>query len=269
MLNELLYFTSNIILTLYGVLIKGLRGTELVQQILFRAVAFILITLFASGVSNPFTVETMTLSVANFLSIYGIYYAFQNMPLSLAQTVFYSWPIFYYLWAKEFSFGRLVILATIFTLITFITNPTLTLPTTKTLLPLLGVVVSIATHIAIFIYFKRNTESIASYLYKQYIWILIGLIVYYFVSGSVGRTELISKQSAQILLFNVVLGYLGFYLQFRGVKALPNYTIGILSFLAILVSVLIDHLFFDFTISGVQWVLIVAILVISSYYRIT
>ena len=105
MKTEIIYLVSNIVISLYGVLIKYYSNISVFEQLFLRTLAFVAISILALGYNkqniynNVFTYESMLLSIINLSSIYGIYISFRELGIGTTNSLFYTWPIMLYLFS--------------------------------------------------------------------------------------------------------------------------------------------------------------------------
>jgi len=278
MKSELIYLISNFILTCYGLLIKSYKDVELIEQIYIRTLVFTLLSLALLKFNVLFSSTTIWLGIINFISIYGIYVAFEKLGIGITQALFYSWPLLFYIISdKQFNFGDLSILVITFLFVLLIYKPINNEneknKDNQKYIGLLGVFASIITHVYILNYYKLYKPPIEEYLYNQYAFILIVFSIYflwkYFKNKKTIHDKIQSnyKTFSYILVFNLLLGYLGFYLQFFSVGQLQPYIISLLTFISIIISLFIDKLVFQQIITNEQWMGIIGIITMTALFR--
>lgn len=276
MLNAIVYLISNLILTLYGLLIKYYKDIPLIDQVFSRTIVFTLISFFSmNGFNNlpllyNITIQpiTLLLSIVNFISIYGIYISFEQLGIGISQAIMYSWPIFYYLITiKQYSIKEIIVLIITFLCVLLIlSNKSNTNKSNNRIIGLIGIFASVITHIYVLQYMKRYSPNIDQYLYSQYIYILIGFIVYYIYKYFFQNYYVSFKKIIPILIFNILLGYLAFYLQFFSVKILNPFTLSLLTFLSIIFGVITDRIVFKEQISSKQLIGIIGIVLLNYFF---
>jgi len=276
MLNVFLYLISNLILTLYGLLIKYFNDISLIEQIFARTAVFTIISFISlNGFSNlhkiyniTFQPITVILSIINFISIYGIYISFDQLGIGISQAIMYSWPIFYYLIIiNKYSVKEIIVLfITFICVLLILPNKLNTNQSKNIIIGLIGIFSSLITHIYVFHYMKKNTPNINEYLFSQYIYILIGFILYYIYQYFYQNNYMSFKKIIPILIFNIVLGYLAFYLQFFSVKILNPFTLSLLTFLSIIFGVITDRLVFKEQINTKQLIGIIGIVLLNYFF---
>jgi len=275
MLNAILYLISNFILTLYGLVIKYYQDIPLIEQVFARSIVFTLISFFSqkgfNQLQNVYNITiqpiTLLLSFVNFISIYGIYISFEQLGIGISQAIMYSWPIFYYLITiKQYSIKEIIVLIITFLCVLLIL-PNKSNTSNNIFLGLIGILSSVITHIYVFHYMKKNTPDINKYLYQQYIYIFIGLVIYYSYQSIYQNYNIQFKKLIPILLFNIILGYLAFYLQFFSVKILNPFTLSLLTFLSIIFGVITDRIAFKQHINSKQLMGIIGIVLLNYIFN--
>jgi len=275
MLNAILYLISNFILTLYGLVIKYYQDIPLIEQVFARSIVFTLISFFSqkgfNQLQNVYNITiqpiTLLLSFVNFISIYGIYISFEQLGIGISQAIMYSWPIFYYLITiKQYSIKEIIVLIITFLCVLLIL-PNKSNTSNNIFLGLIGILSSVITHIYVFHYMKKNTPDINKYLYQQYIYIFIGLVIYYSYQSIYQNYNIQFKKLIPILLFNIILGYLAFYLQFFSVKILNPFTLSLLTFLSIIFGVITDRIAFKQQINSKQLMGIIGIVLLNYIFN--
>ena len=280
MFKSIIYLISNFILTLYGLLVKSFPNISLLEQVYARSIVFTIISIFSfvgwggilTKLPHLFNVTlqpiTFLLSIVNFISIYGVYLSFERLGIGITQAIFYSWPIFYYiLTQKQFSIQETIVLIITFLCVLLISplNGDVSLNIKKTI-GLLGVIASLATHIYIFYYMKMNVPNINEYLFSQYIFIFLGLSIYYVYKKIKENYTIDFKKQMPILVFNIMLGYLAFYLQFYSITSLSPFILSLLTFLSIGIGVLIDMVIFKQHLKIKQWFGIIGIVGLNYFF---
>ena len=276
--GEITYLVSNTIISLYGVLIKYYSNITIFEQLFIRTLAFVIISILGltyTGNSkhiykNIFTYDSILLSIVNLSSVYGIYISFKELGLGTTNSLFCTWPIFLYLLSipilnSKFSIKEFSIIIITLTAIMFILSDNLKLNINNNeIIGLIGLVVSIFTHIATILYFKKKDNNIHAYLLQQYGFGLVILITIYCITNNINNIT-IKSDYLPIFIYSAIVGYYGFYLNFYSIKQLEPYKISILEFLSIAFSFLLGFILFKETTSIIQW-LGVFIIISLNYY---
>jgi drug/metabolite transporter (DMT)-like permease len=280
MFKSIVYLISNFILTLYGLIVKSFPNISLLEQVYARSIIFTIISIFSVIGWDGFLTKiphllniaiqpiTLLLSIVNFISIYGVYLSFERLGIGITQSIFYSWPIFYYILTQTpFTIQETIVLIITFACILLISplNGDMSL-NKQTTIGFLGVLASLITHIYIFYYMKMNTPNINEYLFSQYIFVFLGLSIYYIYKKIKENYTIDFKKQLPILVFNIILGYLAFYLQFYSITSLNPFVLSLLTFLSIVIGVLIDMAFFKKHLQIKQWLGVFGIIVLNYFF---
>ena len=192
MISEITYLASNTIISLYGVLIKYYSNITVFEQLFIRTIAFVIISIFGllynkhSIINNIFTYDSIILSIVNLSSIYGIYISFKELGMGITNSIFYTWPIILYLSSvpvlhSKFSIKEfIIIVTTMFAMLLILSNKLNKSINTHEVIGIIGLFVSIITHISVILYFKKKDNNVHAYLLKQYGFALIILILIYY-----------------------------------------------------------------------------------------
>jgi len=276
MISEISYLASNSIISLYGVLIKYYTDITIFEQLFIRTLAFVIISVLGltynnySILNNIFSYDSIMLSIVNLSSVYGIYISFKELGIGVTNSIFYTWPVLLYLSSipilnsnfsiKEFA----IILATTFSMILILSKNIKYNINAHEILGIIGLFVSILTHIATILYFKKKDNNIHAYLLKQYGFGLIILIIFFCMTNHTNDIKM-KPEYIPIFLYSAVLGYIGFYFNFYSIKILDPFKISILEFLTIALSFLIGFVLFQESSSIQQWIGIIVIIALNYY----
>ena len=276
MISEISYLASNSIISLYGVLIKYYTDITIFEQLFIRTLAFVIISVMGltynnySILDNIFSYDSIMLSIVNLSSVYGIYISFKELGIGVTNSFFYTWPVLLYLSSipilnshfsiKEFA----IILATTLSMILILSKKIKYNINAHEILGIIGLFVSIVTHIATILYFKKKDNNIHAYLLKQYGFGLIILIIFYCMTNHTNDIKM-KPEYIPIFLYSAVLGYIGFYFNFYSIKILDPFKISILEFLTIALSFLSGFVLFQETTSIQQWIGIIVIIALNYY----
>ena len=276
MKTEIIYLVSNIVISLYGVLIKYYSNISVFEQLFLRTLAFVAISILALGYNkqniynNVFTYESMLLSIINLSSIYGIYISFRELGIGTTNSLFYTWPIMLYLFSipvlnNKFTIKELsILLITTISMIFILSDNMKFNMNINYIIGIIGLVVSVFTHIATILYFKKKNINIHEYLLKQYGFGLIILISILLMTN--GTIKLTPKHDyLPIFMYSAIIGYFGFYLSFYSIKDLEPYKIAILEFLSIALSFIIGFIAFNEHTSIIQWIGVILIISLNYY----
>jgi drug/metabolite transporter (DMT)-like permease len=276
MISEITYLVSNTIISLYGVLIKYYSNITIFEQLFIRTLAFVIISIIGltyqkkSIINNIFTYDSILLSIVNLSSVYGIYISFKELGIGTTNSLFYTWPVLLYLISipvlkssfsiKEFS----ILLVTLISMMFILSKNIDINMNSHEIIGIVGLVISIFTHIATILYFKKKDNNIHAYLLQQYGFGLVILITIYCITNNINNIT-IKSDYLPIFIYSAIVGYYGFYLNFYSIKQLEPYKISILEFLSIAFSFLLGFILFKETTSIIQW-LGVFIIISLNYY---
>lgn len=276
MITEILYLTSNSIISLYGVLIKYYTDITIFEQLFIRTLTFVIISVIGltynnyTILDNIFSYDSIMLSIINLSSVYGIYISFKELGIGTTNSIFYTWPVLLYLSSipilnRNFSIKEFaIILATTLSMILILSKNIKYNINAHEILGIIGLFVSIITHIATILYFKKKDNNIHAYLLKQYGFGLIILIIFFCMTNHTNDIK-IKPEYIPIFLYSAILGYIGFYINFYSIKILDPFKISILEFLTIALSFLIGFVLFQETTSIQQWIGIIIIIALNYY----
>ena len=276
--GEITYLVSNTIISLYGVLIKYYSNITIFEQLFIRTLAFVIISILGltyTGKSkniynNIFTYDSILLSIVNLSSVYGIYISFKELGLGTTNSLFYTWPILLYLLSipvlksnfsvKEFT----IIIITLMSMLLILSDNLKLNINSNEIIGIIGLIVSIFTHIATILYFKKKYKNINDYLLQQYGFGLIILIIFFCITNHTNDIKMKSEY-LPIFIYSAIIGYYGFYLNFYSIKKLDPFKISILEFLSIALSFLIGFTLFKETTSILQWIGVILIISLNYY----
>jgi drug/metabolite transporter (DMT)-like permease len=276
MISEITYLVSNTIISLYGVLIKYYSNITIFEQLFIRTLAFVIISITGltyqkkSIINNIFTYDSILLSIVNLSSVYGIYISFRELGIGTTNSLFYTWPVLLYLISipvlkSSFSIKEFTILVITLIAMMLILSKNIEINlNSHEIIGIIGLVVSIITHIATILYFKKKDNNIHAYLLQQYGFGLFILIMVYCITNNVNDISM-KPDYLPIFIYSAIIGYYGFYLNFYSIKNLEPYKISILEFLSIAFSFLMGFMLFKETTSILQWVGVIIIISLNYY----
>jgi hypothetical protein len=225
MISEITYLVSNTIISLYGVLIKYYSNITIFEQLFIRTLAFVIISIIGltyqkkSIINNIFTYDSILLSIVNLSSVYGIYISFKELGIGTTNSLFYTWPVLLYLISipvlkssfsiKEFS----ILLVTLISMMFILSKNIDINMNSHEIIGIVGLVISIFTHIATILYFKKKDNNIHAYLLQQYGFGLVILITIYCITNNINNIT-IKSDYLPIFIYSAIVGYYGFYLNF-------------------------------------------------------
>ena len=170
MISEITYLVSNTIISLYGVLIKYYSNITIFEQLFIRTVAFVTISILGltynnkSIIDNIFTYDSVILSIVNLSSVYGIYISFKELGIGTTNSLFYTWPVLLYLASVPILHSKfalkefIIILATMLAMLLILSSKFKFNINSHEIIGIIGLFVSILTHIATILYFKKKIQ---------------------------------------------------------------------------------------------------------------
>jgi drug/metabolite transporter (DMT)-like permease len=257
----LVYLLSDTMISFYGVLIKKYNTIPISQHLLIRSLVFVILSSLFLGEIPKIERETVFLSTINLLSITGIFIAFKYLDIGIANSLFYTWPILYYLITIPILRSHKFSLKQLGFLLALLSSSTLVLYKksnhTNLILGLLGVITAVLTHITTIVYYKTDTSvSIHKYLNSQYLIMLVILIGYNLINY---RNINLGSENLYLILYNLIIGYLAFYMNFYSIKHIENYKLSSITFLTIVITFILGYLFLGEKTNYIQWIGIILI----------
>ena len=134
---------------------------------------------------------------------------------------------------------------------------------THDVIGIIGLFVSIITHISVILYLKKKDNNVHAYLLKQYGFALLILIFIYYITN--GTNLQMKHEYLPIFIYSLIIGYIGFYFNFYSIKNLNSFKISILEFLSIAISFIIGYILFNEEVSILQWTGVLTIIVLNYY----
>lgn len=256
-MESLIVIGSEITLALYPILIKVVP-TTLVTQILSRFIVYavlgaVLATTVGSGVSE--VVKTLVtaegfqrsalISALNLAHVYTSYTAFTELPAGSAMTLFYTYPIWIIVFAalfygERFTLTHLGLLGLAFTGAVMVAEETREgfesekgKPVNwKGILAALGAAL---TESGIYFAVKSSERSNPfTAVLELYAYGLLGLLA--FIGIKKEAIDLRASTWTPLLLFNVIIGFIGYCLRFYAIPRVPTAIFSILSFVGVVAS---------------------------------
>jgi drug/metabolite transporter (DMT)-like permease len=255
----LLVLLSEGILSLYPILIKTVP-TNLFTQWFARFLVFPLLA-FAAGSApqdtpRPYwTAETVVSGLLNLVHIGSSYLSFSLLPVGIALSLFYLYPIFNVL-AGSFFFGESIaphmfaLLLVAFIGVYFLTRrpaktetPTAE-PSTLSITGILAALVAALTETLIYVFVRWSKQASASPFYaihRLYPMGLAVLLAAVFVHPS--ALDLTPSTVLALLGFNALIGFTGYASRFYAIPKVSTLVFSVLSFVGVLFGYLWGHLF--------------------------
>lgn len=259
MMNSLIVIGSEITLALYPILIKVVP-TTLVTQILSRFIVYtVLGAVLASAVGTDLTPlfsssgipRSVLISALNLAHVYASYTAFTELPAGSAMTLFYTYPIWILVFAslfygEEFTSIHMALLATAFAGTVIVAQETkegfsFEIGNWK------GIAAALAaalTESGIYFAVKSSERSNPfTAVLELYAVGLVGLLAYI----GIQKESIDWKQSTwtPLVLFNILIGFIGYCLRFYAIPRVSTAVFSILSFVGVVASFTWGRIFVD------------------------
>jgi drug/metabolite transporter (DMT)-like permease len=263
LVNNGIVIASEVTLALYPILIKKVP-TDLGTQLLARFLTYTVLGLtFAStadiekswgwtkGATRSILLGTLTLS-----HVATSYYAFQQLPAGAAMTLFYTYPI-WNLVGAAFLYGEIPSVAQIGLIVAaFIGVALIAIGTEKTEkkqeseekhIEWKGVISGIfaaVTETAMYFVVRGVSQPSALFsILELYPGALIGLFAYYMANAKI--PDMSGEIWIPLLLFNAVVGFLGYSFRFYVIPRVTTMIFSLLSFFGVVASFLWGWLFVE------------------------
>lgn len=253
--NNSIVVGSEIALALYPILIKTVP-TDLGTQLLARFLTYTVLGLtFASGTDierswgwGKGVARSLALGTLTLFHVGTSYYAFQQLPAGAAMTLFYTYPI-WNLVVAAFLFGDLPSPAQIaLVLAAFVGVGLIAAGTEKKekgegageekQVNWKGVLAGLAaavTETAMYYVVKGAAQPSAIFsILELYPGALVGLLTYYATQAKL--PDLSKETWLPLLLFNTVVGFLGYTLRFYAIPRVTTLIFSLLSFIGVVAS---------------------------------
>ena len=282
MIHESLLIFSEIILSAYPLLIKLVDVSVLFQTGLRMAVFTVLATLAAKASGSPiatanlFSQETILTGLLNLLHVGTSYTAFDQLAGGNAMALFYTYPVWNIIGAalvlnesvpyKSLPWIGLALLGAI-----LLAHPS---QTNWTLIGVFAALTAAITETGIYLWFrvkKEESESdqpwtkmIQMYGGSGILWVL-GVIALSML-GLIGKNvfKISGGGFASILLFNSLIGFVGYALRFYVIPKVSTVAFSSLSFIGIFAAYISGWLFTNETPTLIQGLGAVAIVIANT-----
>ena len=260
-LNESLVIGSESILSLYPILIKSIP-TTLPTQIFSRLITY---TSAAGALATKDDIlsviktprafgRTLALGLLTCLHIYASYVAFSSLSAGVAMSLFYTYPLWNILGAK-LLFNETIHTSTYYHMAVGVLG-TYLLSTTgmndevkgfmkNSIGSALGVVTALlaaltesAMYFAVKTTEKQNPWSSILELYGGAVLCMLPVVILKIIP-----IEFSLKTWAPIILFNLVVGFIGYSLRFYAIPKVPTEIFGLLSYTGVLSAFIFGYLF--------------------------
>lgn len=241
---------SELVLSLYPVLIKGV-STNLFTQILSRFGVFSVLALmfgssydFTSIFSSPYETSVSLLhNIMNMGHIFVSYLSFKNLPIGTSIALFYLYPIFNlisgsFLFGESLSIISLILIAAAFygtyLIATSYQSKDDKAEEKKYNFGVVMGLLSAFTETMIFIFVRSNKDALQSPFYMVnhiYLIGLVGLLAY-----GVSHPSMVDHSSTnwvKLIGFNALLGFTGYIARFYSISNIPTVVFSLMSFIGV------------------------------------
>jgi drug/metabolite transporter (DMT)-like permease len=250
MFYEALTFISEIVLSAYPILIKKVPAS-LTAQVTLRMATFAILAGIASAVtgapllqgSTPLTI--LGPGLLNLLHVGSSYTAFEALPAGNAMALFYTYPVWNILGAAA-TFGEKIDLSILPWMGIALVGTLLVAEPTATNWNVYGVVAALLaaiTETGIYLWFRKEPEShpwtTMARMYGGSALLLLPLFLLGFLTwGKMGKGALSS-----MLLFNAIVGFIGYAMRFYTIPHVSTVTFSSISFFGIVAAYLLGWVF--------------------------
>jgi len=258
---ELIVPASEVILASYPILIKSV-DTNLWTQVFARNLVYSSIAAFILGFGkHGFSgVSLMNTSGGGLLNLFHVgvsYKAFSDLPAGNAISIFYAYPIWnligaYFIFNERIPWYQIpwIVLAVVGMLM--IARPEVNSPIAEKPLGILAAVFSGISESMIYFFFRLlgNQETTFRGMFELYGgslgWMLpvVGLAsLFGSTNASLPKLDLSTKSWVPMILFNSLLGFLGYSMRFAAIPYVSTMIFSVLSFFGIVAAYVFGYLF--------------------------
>lgn len=250
MLDSAVVILSEIALALYPILIKTIP-TDTMTQVVSRLLTYTVLGMVMAKESYFSTVwgtsgeilRSLALGLVTIIHIGSSYIGYKELPVGVAQSLFYVYPILIFIggilgFNEPFSWISVVLIFTAFLGVILVAmSKEIKDDTSKVLNPLGLGAVTIAAITETITYFAVRTAKEASPFFvvlELYPAALVTLLAYLGLSGTAIDTR--SSVWLPMIIFNTLVGFVGYCLRFYAIPRLPTIVFSLLSFVGVLAS---------------------------------
>ena len=260
MINELLVLASEVVLSAYPLLIK-LVDASVVFQVGLRMLSFTTLAIAAAlltgspiGIGALLTKETLLVGLLNLVHVGGSYVGFDQLAGGNAMALFYTYPVLNILGAAA-VFGEKVPMKSLPWIgLALAGTVALSQPTASnwTAIGVAAALLAALTETGIYLWFKSHkdgesdqpwTKMAQMYGSSSALWLLgVGVAV---ATGllTTGVFKLGAGALPRILLFNGIVGFLGYALRFFMIPKVSTVVFSALSFFGVIAAYLFSWVF--------------------------
>ena len=261
-LAEFIVPASEVILASYPILIKSV-DTNLWTQVFVRNLVYTSIAAFILGFGKQgfSDVSLMNTSGGGLLNLFHVgvsYKAFSDLPAGNAMAIFYAYPIWnligaYFIFNERIPWYQVPWIVLALAGMLMIAQPNVgTLLNAEKPLGLLAAVFSGITESMIYFFFRLlgNKETTFRGMFELYggsfAWMLpvVGLAsLFANANTSLPKLDLSTKSWVPMILFNALVGFIGYSMRFAAIPYVSTMIFSVLSFFGIVAAFVFGYLF--------------------------
>jgi len=261
-LAEFIVPASEVILASYPILIKSV-DTNLWTQVFVRNLVYTSIAAFILGFGKQgfSDVSLMNTSGGGLLNLFHVgvsYKAFSDLPAGNAMAIFYAYPIWnligaYFIFNERIPWYQMPWIVLALAGMLMIAQPNVgTLLNAEKPLGLLAAVFSGITESMIYFFFRLlgNKETTFRGMFELYggsfAWMLpvVGLAsLFANANTSLPKLDLSTKSWVPMILFNALVGFIGYSMRFAAIPYVSTMIFSVLSFFGIVAAFVFGYLF--------------------------
>jgi drug/metabolite transporter (DMT)-like permease len=261
-LAEFIVPASEVILASYPILIKSV-DTNLWTQVFVRNLVYTSIAAFILGFGKQgfSDVSLMNTSGGGLLNLFHVgvsYKAFSDLPAGNAMAIFYAYPIWnligaYFIFNERIPWYQVPWIVLALAGMLMIAQPNVgTLLNAEKPLGLLAAVFSGITESMIYFFFRLlgNKETTFRGMFELYggsfAWMLpvVGLAsLFTNANTSLPQLDLSTKSWVPMILFNALIGFIGYSMRFAAIPYVSTMIFSVLSFFGIVAAFVFGYLF--------------------------
>lgn len=253
---------SESVLSLYPILIKS-YSTNLYTQTLIRFLMYSFSALLVGGL-NPLykSYQSTTSYIHNFLygslnivHVVSSYIAFSYLPAGIAMSLFYTYPLWNIIGSMIFlkeKINKSVLPSFIISMIGIYLLSYQDKTVQFNLIGLIAVAIAAITETAIFLVVKTSDTNPFINIHQLYLSGFILLLAGLFIP--IKYTNIDNNHLLPLILFNGILGFLGYSLRFWSIPKLSTIIYSILSLFGIISSFVWGYLFVKETIELIPFI---------------
>jgi drug/metabolite transporter (DMT)-like permease len=266
MIYETLLVLAEAVLSAYPLLIKLVDATVYFQTGLRMIVYTVLAALAAQATGSPllastlFSAETIATGIMNLLHVGSSYTAFEQLAGGNAMALFYTYPVWNILGAAVLLKESVPLTSLPWIGLALVGAILLAQPTTTnwTAIGVIAALVAALTETGIYLWFRSNgdadqkegvdkdqpwTKMIQMYGSSGVFWIIGTIVLTAFGFLAKNTFNISGTGLGAIVLFNTLIGFVGYALRFYLIPKVSTVTFSALSFIGIIAAYLLSWVF--------------------------